>query len=44
MSVTKILAGLCLAAVMLPALAEEKFKVWRGSAESAVFNKKRRRF
>ena len=27
MSVTKILAGLCLAAVILPALAEEKFKV-----------------
>lgn len=27
MSVTKIITGLCLAAVMLPALAEEKFKV-----------------
>ena len=27
MSVTKILAGLCLAAIILPALAEEKFKV-----------------
>jgi quinoprotein dehydrogenase-associated probable ABC transporter substrate-binding protein len=27
MSVTKILAGLCLAATMLPAFAEEKFKV-----------------
>ena len=27
MSVTKILAGLCLAAILLPAFAEEKFKV-----------------
>jgi hypothetical protein len=27
MSITKILAGLCLAAMILPASAEEKFKV-----------------